>query len=214
MNTLKVSEIFASIQGESHHAGYPCAFVRLTGCNLSCGYCDTRYAFEGGETLSVGEVVDRVKGYGLPVSEVTGGEPLFQENTPELLEGLLKVSKRVLLETNGSLDLSSVPRGVVKIMDVKTPGSGMEGANLWENLLLLTPLDEVKAVLTSRADYEWTVKNLKERDVFGRLKVSLSPAAGSLRPADLAEWMVADRLDARFQLQLHRLIWPEVERGV
>lgn len=214
MTTLNVSEIFSSIQGESHFAGYPCAFVRLTGCNLDCVYCDTRYAREGGAQMSVADIVERVATAGLPLSELTGGEPLFQPGTPELLAALQKLPGRVLLETNGSLPLDEVPPGVVIIMDLKTPGSGMEGANLWSNLNRLGREDELKVVLTDREDYEWTVSQLKEREAFGRIRVSLSPAAGLLKPEQLARWMVEDRLDARLQLQLHRIIWPAIERGV
>lgn len=211
---LFVSEIFASIQGESHHAGYPCAFIRLTGCNLDCAWCDTVYAKEGGESMAVGEIVDRVRLMGLPVVEVTGGEPLFQAHTPLLLTELLKLNSRVLLETNGSLPLDTVPEGVSIIMDLKAPGSGMAGKNRWENLSRLGAGDEIKIVVSDRDDYLWAVGELKARGVFGRVKVNFSPVAGTLEPATLAGWMVEDRLDARFQLQLHRIIWPGSDRGV
>lgn len=214
MKILMVSEIFSSIQGESHFAGYPCAFVRLVGCNLACSYCDTEYAKTGGESMTVEAIVERVAALGMPVVEVTGGEPLYQSGATELLAALLNLGGRVLLETNGSLPLDRVPEGVSIVMDLKSPSSGMAEANLWENLKRLGPGDEIKVVLCSRADYEWAVSELRSRNVFGNLRVSLSPAAGQLPPEDLAAWMVADRLDARFQLQLHRIIWPRIDRGV
>lgn len=214
MKTLRISEIFSSIQGESHHAGYPCTFVRLTGCNLACSYCDTLYAKTGGIEMTVDAVVKKIIDQGFALVEVTGGEPLCQEGTPELLGKLLASGKRVLLETNGSLDLGSVPQGVGIVMDIKTPGSGMEGANNWENIGKLRAGDEIKVVVCGRGDYDWAVKELKAHGVFGRVPVSLSPCAGLVSAAELAAWMVEDRLDARFQLQLHRIIWPGIEKGV
>ncbi len=213
MPTVRVSEIFASVQGESHWAGSPCTFVRLTGCNLDCSYCDTGYAREGGEDLEVDEVVARVKAFGLPTAEVTGGEPLLQDNARALLWGLVGAGLRVLLETNGSLPLDRVPPEVCVVMDLKTPGSGMAGANRWENLRALGPADEVKLVLRGRADYEWARAVLAERHLPGRVRVSLSPARGELDPAALAAWILEDRLDVRLQLQLHRILWPERDRG-
>ncbi len=214
MGNLLVTEIFASIQGESHHAGYPCSFVRLAGCNLDCSYCDTLYAKTGGAPMETGEIIERVRALAMPVVEVTGGEPLFREGAEELLLELVKLPNRVLLETNGSLSLENVPPGVTIIMDVKTPGSGMADRNLWENIRRLQSDDEIKAVLTGREDYDWTKGELDARGVFGSVRVSLSPAAGLLDPALLASWMVEDRLDARLQLQLHRILWPNVDRGV
>lgn len=214
MKTLMVAEIFSSIQGESHHAGYPCTFVRLAGCNLSCRYCDTVYARTGGAPMSVGEILEKVRAEGMPVVEVTGGEPLHQDGAASLLAALCETGKRVLLETNGSLPIEGLHPGVTVIMDVKTPDSGESHANRWENLASLKPLDEIKAVICSRGDYEWVVANLTARGVFGRVRVSFSPAAGLAAPTDLAAWMLADRLDARFQLQLHRILWPDSDRGV
>ncbi len=214
MVTLQVSEIFSSIQGESHWAGYPCTFVRLAGCNLDCAYCDTRYARQGGTPMPLEEVLRAVAREGLGTVEVTGGEPLVQPGTPALLEALLEEGRRVLLETNGSLPLDPVPPGVHVIMDLKTPGSGMADRNRWENLSALRPTDEVKIVCRDRADYAWAVEVIRTRGLAGRVKVSLSPVWGRLDPALLAGWMLDDRLDVRLQVQLHRILWPGRDRGV
>jgi 7-carboxy-7-deazaguanine synthase len=214
MAEARVSEIFSSIQGESHWAGYPCTFVRLTGCNLDCRYCDTRYARSGGEVQSVGAVLAAVDRLALATVEVTGGEPLCQEDTPALLRGLVASGRRVLLETNGSLPLDLVPPEVIVVMDIKTPGSGMAAHNRWQNLEVLKPADEVKLVCRDRTDYEWARDKVRERGLLGRVRVSLSPVSGELASADLARWMLTDRLDARLQVQLHRVIWPGVDRGV
>lgn len=214
MTTLRVCEIFSSIQGESHWAGYPCTFVRLAGCNLDCSWCDTRYAREGGEEMDAAAVVAEVKGRGLPLVELTGGEPLAQEGARDLLWKLTGSGLRVLLETNGSLPVEPVPPHVHIVMDVKTPGSGMAERNRWENLAALKSSDEVKLVVRDRGDYDWSRRVLRERNILGRFRVSLSPVWGELEPRELAEWMLEDRLDVRLQLQLHRLLWPAAERGV
>jgi len=215
METIRVSECFTSIQGESHWAGYPCAFVRLAGCNLDCGYCDTRYAREEeGRVKSVADVAAWVAGTGLKTVEVTGGEPLAQPGTLSLLTRLSGQGLRVLLETNGSLPIEGVARRVHVILDVKTPGSGMADRMCWENLKGLKRSDEVKFVLCGRSDYEWAKGVIAEHGLTRRVRVNLSPVHGLLAPGDLARWMVEDRLDARFQLQLHRLLWPGSDRGV
>ncbi len=216
MSGLIVSECFTSIQGESHWAGYPCTFVRLAGCNLNCTYCDTKYARDpaSGRTLGLTEILETVERAGLTTVEVTGGEPLLQEATPALLEALLATGYRVLLETNGSLPLTGVPEGVVIVMDLKTPGSGTANSNCWENLARLGPRDEVKVVCRHRADYEWARAVLLERNLPARVRVNLSPSSGELEPARLAAWIIEDRLEVRLQVQLHRVLWPDVERGV
>jgi 7-carboxy-7-deazaguanine synthase len=215
MSLLRISEIFTSIQGESHWAGYPCTFVRLAGCNLDCSYCDTRYARrEEGEPCSVERIVERVCSENAPLVEVTGGEPLCQARTPALLQALLDTGRRVLLETNGSLPLDDVPSGVHVVMDIKTPSSGMNDFNLWPNIDLLKPSDEVKLVVSGRDDYEWALRELRSREAFSRVRVSFSPVWGSVEPAALAGWILEDRLDARFQLQLHKILWPGTDRGV
>ncbi len=211
--TLLVTEIFSSIQGESHWAGYPCTFVRLAGCNLDCSYCDTRYAREGGTPMAAEAIARQVAREGLATVEVTGGEPLLQPGTIPLLEELSR-SRRVLLETNGSLPLEGLPPKVCVVMDLKTPGSGMADSNRWENLALLKPTDEVKVVCADRSDYEWAREMLAEHDLPRRTRVSLSAVWGALDPAELARWLLADRLDVRLQVQLHRILWPRAERGV
>lgn len=214
MVTLRVAEVFSSIQGESHWAGYPCTFVRLSGCNLDCSYCDTRYARSGGEEMDVGTVVAAVERAGLDTAEVTGGEPLLQEGTLELLGALARAGRRVLLETNGSLPLDGVPSPVCVIMDLKTPGSGMAAHNRWDNLAGLKATDEIKMVCRDRADYEWARDAVRRHGLVGRVRVSLSPAWGELPPAELARWLLEDRLGVRLQVQLHRVLWPNAERGV
>lgn len=214
MDELRVVEIFSSIQGESHWAGYPCTFVRLGGCNLDCTYCDTRYARHGGSSQGLPDILAAVARDGLGLVEVTGGEPLVQEATPALLAALVATGRRVLLETNGSLPLDRVPPEVGVVMDLKAPGSGMTAHNRWGNLALLKPTDEIKIVCAERSDYEWARGVWRDRGLEGRVRVSLSPVADTLAPADLARWMVADRLDARLQVQLHRVLWPDRDRGV
>jgi 7-carboxy-7-deazaguanine synthase len=211
---LRVTEIYRSIQGESSFAGLPCAFVRLTGCNLRCVYCDSEFAFYGGESLSVDAVLERVEALRVPLVEVTGGEPLWQEGCLPLLGRLCDRGHTVLLETGGSLDISRVDPRVHRIVDVKTPDSGMDHKNLWSNLRLLTPLDEVKFVLGSRADYEWARAVIREHALERRSAVLLSTVFGALSPSDVVAWMLEDGLQARFQLQLHKLIWSGDARGV
>ncbi len=211
---LRVSEIYRSIQGESSFAGLPCAFVRLTGCNLRCSWCDTEHAFHGGESLAVDDVVRRVEHLDVTLVEVTGGEPLWQEGCLTLLSALCDRGHTVLLETGGSLDISRVDPRVRRIVDLKPPGSGMERRNLWSNVRHLGPLDEVKFVLASREDYEWAREAIRVHGLESRARVLLSTVFGAIEPRDVVQWMLEDRLDARFQLQLHKLVWDPAERGV
>ena len=216
MSTLRLSEIFDSIQGESHWAGYPCTFLRLAGCNLDCVWCDTRFAREpgAGEEWGVEALATEARNRGLPTVEVTGGEPLLQPATLALLAALVAGGQRVLLETNGSLSLDAVPAGVHVILDLKPPGSGMAEHNRWANLGRLRPGDEVKIVCRDRADYEWARAVIGEYHLLRRTRVSLSAVAGELEPQLLAAWLLEDRLDVRLQLQLHKVLWPGQERGV
>jgi 7-carboxy-7-deazaguanine synthase len=211
---LRVNEIFHSIQGESTHAGRPCVFVRLTGCNLRCVWCDTAYAFHEGRDMAVEQVVERVATYGCTLVEVTGGEPLLQPETVPLLAALLARGHEVLLETGGSLPIEPVPAGVRRIVDVKCPGSGEAGRNRWENLDHLRPGDELKFVIADRADYLWAAEEIRARRLEGRCPLLFSPVHGALDPSALAGWVLADRLPVRVQLQLHKLLWPAATRGV
>jgi 7-carboxy-7-deazaguanine synthase len=210
--TLRVSEIFHSIQGESSRAGLPTTFVRLTGCPLRCVWCDTEYAFAGGEAMTVGQVMARIEALGCRVICVTGGEPLAQKASIDLLTALCDDGYSVSLETSGALDISQVPECVSCIVDLKAPGSGETDRNLWTNLDLLTRSDELKLVLASEADYEWAKSVMAERHLAERCPLLFSPVPDRLDPAQLAAWILRDRLPVRLQLQLHKLIWPG-ERG-
>ncbi len=212
---LLVNEFFHSIQGESTQAGRPCLFIRLTGCHLRCGYCDTEYAFHEGTELPLDQVLARVRDTGEKLVEITGGEPLLQRGVYPLMQRLLDEGFEVMLETSGSLDASRVPPGVRRIFDIKTPGSGEADANRWENFApaALREGDEVKFVICSRADYEWAAGVIRTRLADAKVPLLFSPMWGAVKPADLAEWIVEDRLPVRFQLQLHKVLWGE-KRGV
>ena len=214
--TLQIAEIFASIQGESLAAGRPCAFVRLAGCPLRCAWCDTAWAQDpgAGERLALSEILARIAAFGLPLVEVTGGEPLAQDGCTALLCALHERGWEVLLETSGALDTAGVPRGVRVIMDLKAPSSGQVARMRWENLAALGPDAQIKIALADRADYDWACARMAEHDLGRRWPVLLSPIPGRLDPAALAAWMVGDRLPARLQIQLHKLLWPGAERGV
>ena len=212
---LTINEIFHSIQGESTHAGRPCVFVRLTACDLRCRWCDTPYAFHEGRKMSVDEVVADVEARGCPVVEVTGGEPLLQADVYPLMQRLLDAGKTVLIETGGHRSIAQVPAGVVRIMDVKCPGSGEAARNDWSNLAVLTPTDEVKFVIADRVDYEFARDIVRREHLVGRVAaVLLSPVHGELDAKQLAEWVIADRLEVRVQLQMHKYIWSPETRGV
>jgi 7-carboxy-7-deazaguanine synthase len=204
---LRVSEIFHSIQGESTRIGLPTVFVRLTGCPLRCVWCDSAYAFSGGENTDVANVLERVGAFSCQTVCVTGGEPLAQKSCAELLGALCDAGYSVSLETSGALDISSVDPRVARIMDIKAPGSGELAKNRWENLPLLTQNDEIKIVLGSESDYQWAVALLREFQLEKRCPVSFSPVWETLPPQSLAEWILRDRLPVRFQLQLHKVLW-------
>jgi len=209
--TLRVTEIFHSIQGESARVGLPTVFVRLTGCPLRCVWCDTDYAFSGGESVVIADVVRRVAEYRCATVCVTGGEPLAQKNCLQLLTALCDAGLSVSLETSGALDIGGVDPRVSRIVDLKAPGSGESARNRWENLDLLTGRDELKFVLASREDYDWAVATCRERRLVERCPVLFSPVQGRLDPAQLAQWILDDRLPVRFQLQLHKLLWGNVK---
>jgi len=206
---LRVSEIFASLQGESTTVGVPTVFVRLTGCPLRCRWCDTTYAFRGGERLTIDEILARVSDLGLPEVCVTGGEPLAQAACRELLTALADAGHRVSLETSGALSIAGLDPRVRCVMDLKAPGSGEADKNLWDNLDHLRPHDEVKFVLAGRADYDWAKDVLERHGLARRATVLFSPVTGELAPSTLADWIVADRLPVRFQLQLHKILWGD-----
>jgi len=211
---LRVNEIFHSIQGESTLAGMPCVFVRLTGCNLRCVWCDTAYAFHDGRSMTIDEVVAAVERYACGLVEVTGGEPLLQPDAVPLLRELLRRGYRVMLETGGSLPIDDVPEGVLRIVDVKCPGSGEAGRNRWENLAALRPGDEVKFVLADRQDYLWAVERVREHGLPARCPVLFSSVHDRLDPGELGRWVLEDRLPVRVQVQMHKILWPGVLRGV
>ena len=207
---LRITEIFKSIQGESTRAGLPCAFVRLTGCALRCVWCDTAYAFHAGAEMTADEAARRVLALGTSLVEVTGGEPLEQDGVYPLMDRLLEAGKTVLLETGGHVPLDRVDPRVVKIVDVKAPGSGMEHANLPENLELLAPHDELKFVLADRRDFDWALEFVSRRDLDRRHVVTFSPAWETLPAADLAAWVRDCGRPLRLGLQLHKILWGDV----
>ena len=212
---LTLNEIYLSVQGESTWAGLPCVFVRLTFCDLRCSYCDTEYAFYNGKKQSLGEIVAAVLQYDCPLVEITGGEPLLQKNVLSLMTMLADAGCTVLLETSGAHDISHVDFRVHRIMDLKTPGSGEVERNLFSNIEHLTPNDEVKFVIGSREDYEWSCAQLREHGLAERCRAVLfSPIFGRIDPRQIVEWILADKLPVRFQLQMHKFIWTPTERGV
>ena len=219
-DALRVTEIFHSIQGESTWAGLPCTFVRLTGCPLRCVWCDTEYAFHGGEKTSLEEILRRVEETGTPLMEITGGEPLVHPGAFRLATLLLDRGHTVLVETSGAVDVAPLDPRVHKIMDLKCPGSGEVEKNLWSNLDHLTERDEVKFVVKDRRDYEWATSRIRERRLDervreGRLRALLvSPVWGEMEVRDLAEWILEDALPLRLQIQLHKLVWDPRARGV
>jgi 7-carboxy-7-deazaguanine synthase len=213
--TLTINEIYHSIQGESTWAGLPCVFVRLTFCDLRCTYCDTAYAFYEGEKKTLSEITTEVLKFDCPLVEITGGEPLLQKNVLPLMSALADAGKTVLLETSGAHDIAKVDRRVHRIMDLKTPGSGECERNLWSNIKHLTARDEVKFVIGSREDYEWSREKMHEHNLSERCHAVLfSPIFGRIEPRQIVEWMLADNLAARFQLQMHKFIWAPTTRGV
>ena len=206
---LKVHEIFHSLQGESSRVGLPTVFVRLTGCPLRCGYCDTAYAFQGGENMTQVQIIERVASYGTKYVTVTGGEPLAQKECLPLLQQLCDAGFDVSLETGGAMDIGGVDPRVSVILDIKTPGSGEVQKNLWSNLEHLKSGDEVKFVLCDRADYDWARQVLAERAIADKCRVLFSPVYSTLNPTELADWVLQDKLPVRMQVQLHKILWGE-----
>jgi 7-carboxy-7-deazaguanine synthase len=212
---LTINEIFHSIQGESTHSGRPCVFVRLTACDLRCTWCDTPYAFAEGSKMSVEEIAAKVEGFGCDLVELTGGEPLLQKDVYPLMRRLLDAGRTVMVETGGHLSIDMVPAEVIRIVDVKCPGSGEAGRNHWENLGLLSPRDEVKFVIRDRVDYDYARDVVSKYDLAARTAAVLfSPVHGVLASKDLAAWILEDRLPVRLQLQAHKYIWGADVRGV
>ncbi len=211
---IEICELFYSIQGESSYAGYPCFFIRFAGCNLRCTWCDTRYAYEGEQqSYTIGQILDELQKYPDVMVEITGGEPLLQEGIYPLIEELLSAGRKVLLETNGSISLERVPQEVLKIMDVKCPGSGMHEKMIFSNFNFLGHNDELKFVITSRSDYDWAVKIISSHKLHKLTTLTFSPVPARLKPAMLAEWILADCLPVRVRLQLHTILWPGRTKG-
>ena len=211
---MKINEIFTSIQGETSFVGLPFTFVRLTGCNLRCSYCDTQYAYEEGTEYSLDAVVAEVTKRTVPRVVITGGEPLLQDETCILCSRLLDTGVTVLLETNGSILIKDVDQRVHRILDLKCPGSGMDKYMNLQNFDCLTVRDEIKFVISHREDFEWALEILKQHEMQGRAHVLFSPVSDILHPHELAEWILQEKLNVRLQLQIHRYIWPDKKRGV
>ncbi len=212
--SLRINEIFVSIQGESTYAGIPCIFIRLTGCNLRCLYCDTVYAYNEGSVMSLEEILNRVQGYKPRNVCITGGEPLLQENIGKLINMLKKDHFNVYIETNGSLNIDMLPKSIVRIVDIKCPASGMEQEMDWHNIKRLKRKDEVKFIISSKKDYEWAKRVTEKYKIIDRVAVLFGLVHGKLKPKTLAGWILKDGLDVRLQLQLHKIIWSDKARGV
>jgi len=211
MAQCRITEIFYSLQGETRTVGLPTVFVRLTGCPLRCGYCDTAYAFHGGKKMEISDIVADVKSYNPRYVTVTGGEPLAQNTCRELLTALCDLDVEVSLETSGAMDISNIDPRVVRVMDLKTPTSGEITKNLYSNIDLLQPQDQVKFVICNREDYVWASEQLTQFELPKRCEVLFSPVHGDLTPTDLAEWIISDNLPVRMQIQLHKYLWNDAQ---
>ena len=212
--SLKINEIYYSVQGESTHAGRPCIFIRLTYCNLRCSYCDTEYAFYDGKDMEVTDIMSEIKRWDCNLVEVTGGEPLFQDECIDLLNELVNSNYEVMLETGGSLSISDVPKKVVKIVDFKCPSSGMVKKNLWSIVDDLQAHDEVKFVIGNREDFDWAKDRITEYSLDKICTLLFSPTFGEIDPQQIVEWILAENLPVRMQLQMHKMIWSPEEKGV
>ena len=211
---LKINEIYYSVQGESTHAGRPCIFIRLTYCNLRCSYCDTEYAFYDGKDMEITDIMSEIKRWDCNLVEVTGGEPLFQDECIDLLNELVNSNYEVMLETGGSLSISDVPKKVVKIVDFKCPSSGMVKKNLWSIVDDLQAHDEVKFVIGNREDFDWAKDRITEYSMDKICTLLFSPTFGEIDPQQIVEWILAENLPVRMQLQMHKMIWSPEEKGV
>jgi 7-carboxy-7-deazaguanine synthase len=211
---MRITEIYTSIQGETQYAGLPCTLVRTTGCDLRCGYCDSAFTFQGGKDMTLDQIMAEVVRLGAPLVLLTGGEPMLQRELPELARRLLEQGFRVMIETSGAHPLDTLPDAVIRVIDVKTPGSGEAHRNRPELLKSLRPGDAVKFVLVDEADYRWAAQTIRDQDLAGRAEVLLSPVHGQLDPKDLVSWMLRDRIPARLNLQLHKYVWEPETRGV
>jgi 7-carboxy-7-deazaguanine synthase len=211
---MRITEIYQSIQGESSYAGLPCVFVRTTGCDLRCSWCDSEFTFTGGTTMSLDEIIAEVETYDCKLVELTGGEPLLQKDINDLAVRLADAGYTVLIETGGHRDISKLDPRVIRIMDLKCPDSGESTQNLWSNIAHLRPIDEVKFVIASRKDYEWALQVIRHHQLEDRVGILVSTVFGAVKAEQVVEWMLADRLHARFQLQLHKYIWEPNARSV
>ena len=211
---LKINEIYYSIQGESSYTGLPCIFIRLTYCNLRCSYCDSEYTFYEGRDMTVNEILNDIKKYDCNLVEVTGGEPLVQKGCIDLLKELVNLNYKILLETSGSLTIKNVPKEVTNIIDFKCPSSKMEKKNLWDNIDYIKPSDEVKFIIENREDYEWSKNIIKKFNLTEKCNILLSPSYRKIEPKKITKWILSDNLNVRFQIQLHKEIWDDKERGV
>ena len=211
---LKINEIYYSIQGESSFTGQPCIFIRLTYCNLRCTYCDSEYTFYEGEDMLIEDIIKKIKKIPCNLVEITGGEPLFQKNCITLLEKLTDHKYKILLETSGSLSIKEVPKDVINIIDFKCPSSKMEKKNFWKNINYLTSNDEVKFVIGDRKDYDWAKEKIKEYKISSICNILMSPVYKEIEPKTIIDWILKDGLNVRFQMQLHKEIWKDKERGV
>ena len=211
MAQCRITEIFYSLQGETRTVGLPTVFVRLTGCPLRCGYCDTAYAFHGGQKMEISDIVAEVKSYNPRYVTVTGGEPLAQNTCRELLTALCDLDVEVSLETSGAMDISNIDPRVVRVMDLKTPTSGEVSKNRYSNIDLLNPQDQIKFVICNREDYDWAREQLFSLELIDRCEILFSPVHGDLNPTDLAEWIIADNLPVRMQIQLHKYLWNDAQ---
>ncbi|MBS1257490.1 MAG: 7-carboxy-7-deazaguanine synthase [Candidatus Scalindua arabica] len=211
---LCVNEIFKSIQGESSYAGIPCVFVRLTGCNLRCSYCDTTYAYDEGTRMSVYEILSTIKGYDCKNVCITGGEPLLQKSVTKLINLLKKSQYKIFVETGGSINIDMLPKAVIRIMDIKCPDSGMDKEMDWDNIEKLKVRDEAKFIISSKKDYEWAKRITRKYKLTDRAQILFGVAYGKIKPKTLAGWILKDRLEVRLQLQLQKYIWPDKARGI